>query len=35
MNYTELVVFLVYLLGMLGVGVFIFVKAKGKGGEKE
>jgi len=35
MNYTELVVFIVYLAGMLGVGVYFFVRAKGKGGEKD
>jgi sodium/proline symporter len=35
MNYSELVVFVVYLAGMLGVGVYFFVRAKGKGGEKE
>ncbi|MCL2067703.1 MAG: sodium/proline symporter [Treponema sp.] len=35
MNYTELVVFIIYLVAMLCIGVFIFVRAKGKGGEKE
>ena len=34
MNYSELIVFIIYLIGMLGVGVFFFVRAKGKGGEK-
>jgi len=34
MNYTELVVFIVYLICMLGIGVFFFFHAKGKGGEK-
>ena len=31
---TEFVVFIIYLAAMLGIGVFFFVKAKGKGGEK-
>jgi len=35
MNYTELVVFLIYLLAMLGIGVYYFAKTKGKGGEKD
>jgi len=35
MNYSELVVFVVYLAAMLGVGVYFFIRAKGKGGEKE
>jgi len=35
MNYTELVVFIVYLAAMLGIGVFFFARARGKGGEKE
>jgi sodium/proline symporter len=35
MHYTELVVFIVYLVAMLGIGVFFFVRARGKGGEKE
>ncbi|MCL2070097.1 MAG: sodium/proline symporter [Treponema sp.] len=36
MNYTELVVFIVYLVGMLCIGVFFFGHArKGKGGEKD
>jgi sodium/proline symporter len=35
MNYSELIVFIIYLVCMLGVGVFFFVSAKGKGGEKE
>ena len=34
MNYIELIVFIVYLICMLGVGVFFFFHAKGKGGEK-
>lgn len=33
MNYTELVVFLIYLAAMLGIGVFFFFRDKG--GEKE
>jgi len=33
-NYTELVVFIIYLLAMLGIGVYFFIRAKGKGGEK-
>ena len=35
MSYSELVVFIVYLVAMLGIGVYFFVRAKGKGGEKE
>jgi sodium/proline symporter len=35
MNYTELVVFIVYLIAMLGIGVYYFAKTKGKGGEKD
>ena len=31
MNYTELVVFVLYLLCMLGVGLYFFTKQKGKG----
>ena len=34
MNYSELIVFIIYLICMLGVGVFFFIHAKGKGGEK-
>jgi len=34
MNYSELIVFIVYLLCMLGIGVFFFVNAKGKEGER-
>jgi len=34
MNYSELIVFIIYLICMLGVGVFFFITAKGKGGEK-
>jgi sodium/proline symporter len=34
MNYSELIVFIVYLLCMLGIGVFFFINAKGKEGEK-
>jgi len=34
MNYSELIVFIVYLACMLGVGVFFFIHSKGKGGEK-
>jgi sodium/proline symporter len=34
-NYSELVVFIVYLAAMLGIGVYFFIQAKGKGGEKE
>lgn len=34
MNYTELVVFILYLIGMITVGVFFFIRAQGKGGEK-
>jgi sodium/proline symporter len=34
MNYSELIVFIIYLTAMLGVGVFFFINAKGKGGEK-
>ena len=33
MNYSELIVFIIYLVAMLGVGVFFFTNAKG--GEKE
>jgi sodium/proline symporter len=33
-NYSELVVFIVYLLAMLGIGVYFFIRAQGKGGEK-
>jgi sodium/proline symporter len=35
MNYTELVVFIVYLVAMLGIGVYFFVRTRGKGGEKD
>jgi len=35
MNYTELVVFILYLAAMLGIGVLFFARARGKGGEKE
>jgi sodium/proline symporter len=35
MHYTELVVFILYLLAMLGIGVFFFAQARGRGGEKE
>ena len=36
MNYSELVVFLVYLVAMLGIGVYFFIRARiGKGGEKD
>jgi sodium/proline symporter len=35
MNYTELVVFIVYLVAMLAIGVYFFVRTKGKGGEKD
>jgi sodium/proline symporter len=34
-NYSELVVFILYLAAMLGIGVYFFIRAKGKGGEKE
>jgi len=34
MNYSELIVFLIYLVCMLAIGVFFFITAKGKGGEK-
>jgi len=34
MNYSELIVFIIYLLCMLGVGIYFFISAKGKGGEK-
>jgi sodium/proline symporter len=34
MNYSELIVFIIYLLCMLGIGVYFFITAKGKGGEK-
>ncbi|MCL1843805.1 MAG: sodium/proline symporter [Defluviitaleaceae bacterium] len=34
MNYTEVAVFIVYIVVMMGFGVYFFVKAKG-GGEKE
>jgi len=34
MNYSELIVFIIYLICMLGVGVYFFISAKGKGGEK-
>jgi sodium/proline symporter len=34
-NYSELVVFIVYLTAMLGIGVYFFIRAKGKGGEKD
>ena len=33
-NTTELVVFIIYLLGMIGVGVFFFIRSRGSG-EKE
>jgi len=33
-NYSELIVFIIYLMCTLGVGVFFFFHAKGKGGEK-
>ena len=36
MNYSELVVFIVYLAAMLSIGVVFFIRAKrGKGGEKD
>jgi sodium/proline symporter len=34
MNLSELTVFIIYLTGMLSVGVVFFINAKGKGGEK-
>ncbi len=34
MNYTEMIVFIIYLIFMLGVGVFFFFRSKG-GGDKE
>jgi sodium/proline symporter len=34
MNYSELTVFIIYLAGMLGIGVVFFINARGKGGEK-
>jgi len=34
MNYSELIVFIVYLVCMLGIGVVFFINAKGKEGEK-
>jgi sodium/proline symporter len=34
MNYSELIVFIIYLLGMLVIGVLFFIRAKGRGGEK-
>ncbi|WP_461258010.1 sodium/proline symporter [Treponema sp. R80B11-R83G3] len=34
MNYSELIVFIIYLVCMLGVGVYFFITAKGEGGEK-
>jgi len=34
-NYSELVIFVVYLALMLVIGVYFFIRAKGKGGEKE
>jgi sodium/proline symporter len=34
-NYSELTVFIIYLAAMLGIGVYFFIRAKGKGGEKE
>ena len=34
MIYTELVVFVIYLLFMLGIGVYFFIKSK-EGGEKD
>lgn len=34
MNYTELIVFIVYFLFMLGIGLFFFIRSKGAG-EKE
>jgi sodium/proline symporter len=34
MNLSELIVFIVYLLCMLGIGVFFFINAKGKEGER-
>ncbi|GBU26881.1 sodium:proline symporter [Treponema sp. R8-4-B8] len=34
MNYSELIVFIIYLVCMLGVGVYFFITAKGKEGEK-
>ncbi len=33
-NTTELVVFIVYLVGMIGVGLFFFLRSRGAG-EKE
>jgi len=34
MNLSELIVFIIYLLCMLGIGVFFFISAKGKEGER-
>jgi sodium/proline symporter len=34
MNYAEVAVFVIYLLFMLGIGVYFFVKSKSAGGEK-
>jgi sodium/proline symporter len=34
-NYSELVVFIIYFVAMLGIGVYFFIRAKEKGGEKE
>ena len=31
MNYTELIVFILYLIGMLGVGLYFFTKHQNKG----
>ena len=33
MNFSEVIVFVIYLLFMLGIGVYFFLKSKG-GGEK-
>jgi len=33
-HYSELVVFIIYLVCMLGIGVYFFIRAQGKGGEK-
>ena len=33
MNYTEIFVFVVYLVGMIGIGIWFFIKDK-NGGEK-
>ena len=33
MNYTEIFVFVIYLVGMIGIGIWFFIKDK-NGGEK-